>query len=288
MSARIEYSGVDYFTATAARSGQGEKLYPIARMIAQQLEANMSQKQWKFFGYHGWIYSDPLVGHFAYGSASDDRMGEILQASGEIANYYFPNVLFQRNDVPLRWTRIDLCADVTLGQQRECVCADGYKRLIALKTKNKVSLVTNNLGGETLYIGSRSSDQFGRVYDKGVEKGSLAPGWQYRYEIELKGKRAKVASNQLASLAAPTTWSQGIATTIYDWFDERNVSPVFTRGDLYGLDLRVKWEAPNDEQKLLWLRTQVGPTVKKLFLRASTETLEALGIADFVTSKCAH
>jgi len=62
-----------------------------------------------------------------------------------------------------------------------------YSRQRAAGAKIKASLIN----GETLYIGSRKSGRFWRIYNKALEQG--IPGPLFRIEIELKGDRARQA-----------------------------------------------------------------------------------------------
>jgi hypothetical protein len=60
----------------------------------------------------------------------------------------------------------------------------------------KITLITAHAGsmtGETLYCGSRESERYLRIYDKGLEQNSALPGEWIRIELEIKGKRAKSA-----------------------------------------------------------------------------------------------
>lgn len=55
----------------------------------------------------------------------------------------------------------------------------------------------NGLFGSTLYIGSRKSDLFIRIYDKRVESGCIEMDHWVRVEISVKGKRARSMAPQL-------------------------------------------------------------------------------------------
>jgi len=82
-----------------------------------------------------------------------------------------------------RLTRLDLCVSV----DREIDLDYWYARQRAAGAKIKASLIN----GETLYIGSRKSDRFWRIYNKALEQGVAGP--LFRIELELKGDRARQA-----------------------------------------------------------------------------------------------
>jgi hypothetical protein len=67
-------------------------------------------------------------------------------------------------------------------------------------TVRKFSRITSNDGGDTLYIGARSSEAMLRIYDKAVETNT--PGDWKRIELELKGSKAKKASVLIADEGA--------------------------------------------------------------------------------------
>ena len=57
------------------------------------------------------------------------------------------------------------------------------------------SQIESSGGGHTIYLGSRASEKFARIYDKGVEAGE-GGDWK-RFEVELKGDVAKEAGRAL-------------------------------------------------------------------------------------------
>ena len=280
MSATIETVAVDYFTVTEKLS-RSKDLYDQVREINKTLDLTFKQRQWKFFGYDGFIYRGPNgKGHFAYGEASTEIMGTIVQASGYFAQRYVEEFLC----CDARWARVDLCVDCQLEVPAPNLAMDYYTWAKENGGgKRTYSIIQNTMQGSTLYVGSRSSYDFGRVYDKGMEiSRENEPGKVWRYEIELKQERAKAAVNSLMSYHSRNqNTSHAIAVTVYDWFDRRNVPPVFKRKDSEGLNLSVKLETPHETQKLLWLRKQVSPTVRELLSDNKREVLDALGITEF-------
>lgn len=276
----VENVSIDYFTLTCNGRGQ-EKLWSTVREISKDLERTYVNKPWRFFGYAGYLYSGNSLGHFAYGDSGNAAMGSIVQASGIFSSRYITKFFTEFS----RWTRIDLAVDVKMEVPALHLCDDYYKWVTtrSLTGHRKYSLVVNNLGGSTLYVGSRQSEEFGRVYDKGVEEGlGLQPGIKYRYEVELKGDKAKQGALQLMSFQSRGNGlSHPICVTVYDWFCRREVPPTFKRSNCEGLDLIVTSKAPMEESKLLWLKKQVSPTVREFLSTDRREVLDILGITDF-------
>jgi len=74
-------------------------------------------------------------------------------------------------------------------------------------------------GGSTLYLGSRSSDRFLRVYDKAAQKKLMGVSWT-RLELELKDRRAQ----QYAESIAMGDWHKLGRGQIFDYLTLGNVA----------------------------------------------------------------
>lgn len=128
------------------------------------------------------------------------------------------------------------------------------------------------------------------MYDKGIEERSEdRPGTKWRYEVELKGNKAKQAAYQLQAYSArEATITHPIAVTVYDWFNRREVPPLFKRTDAESLDLSLRTKTNTDDARLIWLRKQVAPTVREFLMSERREVLDALGVTDFFRVKRIH
>lgn len=269
---------VDYITVTARLSQAGE-VYNAARDVARDLEQTFTPKRWRFYGYEGWLYRVGELGHFAYGESMSEIQGCIVQASGVMSSRSW----YRFNVAGNRVTRIDLAVDAKPAISEPGIAKECYRWISNHGIKKRAySLIENTMGGETLYVGSRQSDSFGRLYDKGVQSGKGRPGELWRYEIELKAARAKEAYMNLLSLTgARGNIDSAICSTVYDWFDTRNVPPIFRRNSVLPIGLSIKAQESSEQRKLMWLRTQVSPSVRELILSGNREVLDALGITEF-------
>lgn len=278
MNSEITRADVDYITVTA-RLSQTEGLYLAAREVARTLEYSFDAKPWRFFGYQGWIYNLAGSGHFAYGESTAEVKGSIVQASGSMAarSWY----LF--NCAGSRVTRLDLAVDAKPFEPQPDVALECYQWILDNNINaRKYNLIQGNLGGQTLYVGARQSDAFGRLYDKSAQSGKGELGELWRYEVELKAGIAKKAFADLLSLTGGKSNIDGsICATVYDWFDRRQVPPIFRRNSVVPIGLKVVAEETSEERKVLWLKTQVSPTVRQLILSGNREVLSALGITEF-------
>lgn len=271
---------IDYFTITADRAAEPE-IWAITKPINEALSGGYRQKQWRFFGYEGVMFHGKDAGHFAWGVSPYDTMGIIVQASGYLCNRYVDKFLIRE----ARWSRLDIAVDCEFQEADPALC-EVYYNWIAKNARDKrrqYALIKSSLGGQTLLIGNRASEEYGRFYDKGVEeKSQYAPGHKWRYEIELKGDKAKKGALGLMSLVgANADPARAMVSTVYDWFDKHDVPPLFRRSVGKGIDLRLTMSTPTDDKRLLWLRKQVSPTVRDLILTGNRDVLDALGITEF-------
>jgi DNA relaxase NicK len=213
-------------------------------------------------------------------------------ASGETARVLWRKLV----PTAAKVTRIDICTDVWLCAPKEKLIENSARVPLSgmLDGKLKYSLwygmsklpgVDTKANAQTLYVGSRSSEQMGRLYDKGVQTSLAGPGYWFRYEVELKGTRAIQAARRLAdeevdNAGASDNLSNMMRASVYDWFIARSVVPVFLRDtQADGLHTRTFVRQSTPEKKIAWLRSQVRPTVAYLFQAGfGREAVDALGI----------
>jgi hypothetical protein len=81
--------------------------------------------------------------------------------------------------------------------------------------------------GDTLYVGSRDSGRFTRVYDKGLEQGE-APGLLTRVESEVKRRNALTAFNLLCETDV-NAWNKLISDVIVSCIDFRQIENAYDR-----------------------------------------------------------
>jgi len=87
------------------------------------------------------------------------------------------------------FTRIDIATDIVLDQPFDI--GGWYSMLQSKKveTRAKKNSLMLSSTGKTLYVGSRTSEKFLRIYDKGGEQGEEKGLW-LRAELEVKGRSA--------------------------------------------------------------------------------------------------
>lgn len=159
-----------------------------------------------------------------------------------------------------RFTRLDIATDL-IGEP-----IDGqeiYEPLIRGRnegTARTFSKVESNGGGFTIYIGSRQSEKFVRIYNKAAQE-QLPDGHWWRYEIETKGMVARALAVSLDNSGDWHGVFEAVALAMCDL-------PLCTEYDKFfkaeHLGIGVpKLERVSDREK--WIDQQVTPAVLKYF-----------------------
>lgn len=219
---------------------------------------------WSWMGYEG--YS---VGGLSWGRRDD---GDILRISGGTAERLFDKYAHYQGNC----SRLDVALTLRWPTPEYHVASQAYSRLVGQSdaTKRRLySLITNSRGGETLYVGSRASDQFGRLYDKDAEQGLQRISCRWRYEVEFKSDRAAKVLELLQPSRERGKMYLGI---VRGFFEPRGVKlpPLADEQEI-----RVEVLAPprQVDTQLKWLREQVSPVVGRLRrLGMEASVIEAL------------
>lgn len=269
----VTFASVDWLTVTA-QAGTSRVVLARKGQDAMQnaLAAGLRTREWHFMGYHGW-----QAPHMRVGERADST---IVMLSGEGAACYWREFAGEGDNI----TRIDLAVTCELDQSDPRVVLRHWATIAPMGEMNKdwkwaASLIQNNAGGQTLYIGSRTSSACGRIYDKGLESGDgMERGALWRWEVELKKPIAKPITRALYEAASTDYIPQIISGYVYDWFEYHKCAPLFPKSENVLL-YEVEAIATTDESSLHWLSTQVKPTVGRLIGNGRLDdTLKALGL----------
>lgn len=132
-------------------------------------------------------------------------------------------------------------------------------------------------GGYTLYVGSRSSPYFGRFYNKYAEAPEEYPDGTWRYEVQNHNAVATALAQRLQ--ATEGTIQGEIASSVWQWWSERGVTPHYDRPEAQFTIPRPQYARADLERKLEWIKVQVRPTVELLQKHIDRDILySALGI----------
>lgn len=142
--------------------------------------------------------------------------------------------------------------------------AENANRDLPDDRKRLISYNHNNKGGATLYIGSRQSSSFARIYDKSAESPGEWGGYNaWRYEVQF-GKRLAQEIRETLMEQSSGGLERSIIAAVWDWMRARGVFVPWSRGDGPALKMKEELEPKTTDRQLAWLHKQVAPTIRKL------------------------
>lgn len=261
-------ASVDWLTMTVKDRAKREL---VASMVPDHV-ARLEEAGYERIDYFSHGYSGVRIGGLTYGQRQDD---DIVRLSGNEAGVYWRTWGKHANNI----SRLDLQVTHRLKDGPRLLARRVYDALeggeIVLKKARGQSIIENSLGGSTLYVGSRTSEVYLRLYDKGVEAATETPGWLWRWEVELKDAYAMALHSELTNhTSSPTI----LAGHVWRVWNERGIPPPWipTADTVAPYVTRA---LTDEARKLAWLRSQVAPTVAWLTRRGKAiEVLEALGV----------
>lgn len=271
--ATVIESGIDYLTLHTAMWSELRPMTP-SELIAAYLGYMGTSAPLAYMstlGYEG--YGD---NHFFVGEREDGWLRRIAGA----ASHHLFDYAFVTQDRP---SRIDL--QVTLVNAMEANELIEEHRLEALaanmelpKSRQRlVQQISDNRGGMTVYVGSRHSDAFGRIYNKFAKTPDERYRKAVRYEMQLQGDHARVYAEMLSR--AGSGKERAIAHYVREWFLGRGVVIPMPqlRDNWRPLDLMPP--KSTEATTMEWLRTQVQPAIKRLWRTVPEDViLDALGL----------
>lgn len=139
-------------------------------------------------------------------SSVNDKQGIHVQLSGSVLRYYstigveWKQIIELMKQHGFRTSRVDLAIDLIDSGLTQADLS--RKTLLPYKGKGrtpKMLPMGTVEDGWTLYVGSRSSDKFLRIYDKGKEQGDADTDY-IRVELECKGEVAHAIGWEFAEL----------------------------------------------------------------------------------------
>lgn len=223
---------------------------------------------WQWMGYEG-----VSIGGASWGHRED---GDILRLTSGVAERLFDTFAHYDGNC----SRLDVALTVTFAKPIKNLASRAYRDIALLAEPANIrtySIIENTRGGETLYAGSRSSDQFGRLYDKNAEQGKGEIGQRWRWEVEFKAARAKAA---LAKLTGSRDRATLYASIVSGFFTPRQIE-VPAGISAQEVAIEVDATPTDDEKQIAWLRRQVRPVVERLFRRGrAADVIEALHIEE--------
>lgn len=255
-------ASVDYLTATASNDkASGNLLHRLYDVLGPDRLHEYIWKPWRFKGFAG-----RSTEGVRYGVRGEES---IVILSGSRASAHWADIAGLATNV----TRIDLALTVELEAPMPHLAREFYAEAMESGNAN-YGYVTTTRGGSTLYVGSRTSQFYGRLYDKSAEQGQES-GKVWRWEIEVKKPKSRTAVVALMDQDKPAEW---IHNYVHAWFTMRGIE--CPQPGLY-LDTALEIGAivKTTDKTIAWLRSQVKPAVHKLITAGFKDQVqEALGL----------
>lgn len=256
---------VDFITVTAQGQERATSLVQTAVEYGMGAGGQIPmQESWFFKGYRGWKQEG-----LAYGTRGSQE--SIVQAWGFLSDDSYQRIFEHVTNC----SRIDFATTVHLAEIDKSVAMRAYN-VQTEKTKMKSTLFMSNRGGQTCYLGSRSSRNFGRLYDKGAQEGSI-PGVIWRYELEMK---KPVSMLEYTKLMAIKDKRRYIGNVVHNFFTSRGVVCPWDSTVPHDA-IEIPRNLTNSQKQLQWLEKQVQPAVRRLIDEGlGLEVLTALGFSE--------
>jgi hypothetical protein len=261
-------AGIDYITATCAANPGYDLLSEfVAVLLREQLERGERLSHWFGLGYEG---------HTA-GSVQAASNGPTLlvRLSGATAYEHWPTVAKYATNV----SRLDVQSTVRLKRPPLTFAEMCESQALRFEEEHKqgrqVELRRNSKLGKTLYVGSPKSDRRIRVYDKGAESKLDQYRDCWRAEVQFNNKLAWAMLNRLKDWQCPSTFAQRV---VVDSLARSGIQwkAILARAESLRMPAQRKSTL---ERKMIWLQSQVRPTVKVLLEHyTEDDIIEALGL----------
>jgi DNA relaxase NicK len=252
-SAHLIDCGIDWFTSTSTDySTTTLLLLKAEHLLYQEEKDGYTVKPWRMAGYSGW-----LCGRLQFGIRGEES---IVRLSSGLAAAFWWDVY----QITGRCSRIDLQATFRIGDKANRVIAIASSQVSKhFSNRNDGPSITNwsgSDGGRTLYIGSRSSDLYCRLYNKGVQSGLAELQGCIRLELEVKKRSCEPV---IAHLLSSEYIQLGILETLTKYAGDRGIVTKLCAGfsDFAFVESRA---VPDRLKVLRWLKEQVKPSVSAL------------------------
>lgn len=267
------YGGVDYLTCTLPAGCPNLEQWALTcvHVIKQIAEDGYEVEAFTRNGYRG------LGAGGSFCGTRDD--GAYLQLAGHYAGDLLDSIA--RDDLHI--SRLDLQATVKYRTYAPGVGAAVYKSAVDANgainpaRRRRIWYMAGNDGGYTCYIGSPTSEQRAKLYNKAVQSEKVEYERCWRWEVTGKNDYATAWYRQV--VAERDQRPMLCARMVASWFSLRGAPPSWAAFTPL-ITLPLIKEVPSDaEKKIRWLREQVRPAVLWLTARGfERAVLDALDL----------
>lgn len=266
-------SGPDWITATAKLGTPSLAFEELAdQELQKKRDAGGAIHQASRFGYQGHSFDG-----FFFGRRAEDSC---IIASGPDTPYRVIPIIEAASNV----SRLDLQVSVWTHGEQPHLAMESYNRLVAHRRQahrpGRLTLITSDPNGETLNVNSRSSDQYGRLYDKASEAKLGPPRTVWRYEVEFKRSAARAYATGIHDAVSVADRTRHY---VHSWFTKKGVKPTFNNVSNHGInEVRID---QSSHDVLRWFEESVSVTVARAIRSHGLKaTIQALGLEALVTT----
>jgi hypothetical protein len=232
-------------------------------------------------GYDAW-----QVGRVACGVRPD---GVLVKLTDDLAEMHLEELVSTASNI----SRVDFAVTARCTPRLQDVALLHYSEALAHYADNPRSAEPSHeeraTGGDTCYLGRRTSDWFFRCYNKEQEsldlddeRRALHYAGCWRYEVEIKGPNAGIQARHYVGLADTRSW---VTTMVWDYANKHGLVPIFGIGGPAWIPSSYRRRSDR-ESKLAWLAKSVRPTVGWLLSNTDRATILAtLGLAEQAGSR---
>lgn len=269
IAASILSSGVDWLTVTCSDKSRRQDLLSLGHALVR--DAQTFGEKTSLLRAHGYV--GVASAHCAVGERRDDAY---LRLSGSAANYHWLAAAASATNV----SRLDIQTTVEMSAQwlnwSEQIYGDLSLWAELHSKRTAVARLYDREGGATVYCGKRTSNRFGRIYDKGVEASSAVEGTQIRYEWEYK---AALANKIVTRLNANDDCASNCRALIASELARRNVTPPGLCAADGHLPVVGRPLPDADRTRAYWLRIARAGIVRELQRSSRAEVTALLGLS---------
>jgi len=177
-------------------------------------------------------------------------------------------------------SRVDLQVSVKFDVMPPSIAKKGYKDAnhsnndLPPSRRRKIHIIIGSDGGDTLYVGSPSSEQRGRLYNKEVQSQDPLYERTWRYEVVYKNAYATDVCDKVYKRGDdPAAY---ISALVALWYEARGVEAPWVFNNLIASLPLIKTLPSDVEASLKWLAEQVAPTIRRLCEQGYRDTILAM------------
>lgn len=266
--------GIDYITATAKDPRARTQMEILGhRLLCEEQKSGNETTTFKLHELQGL-----RCGSVEYATSF---WWDMLRLSSHLAQDHWTKVVQQATNV----SRLDLQLTFRLTPINENLPEAVERAMRRFKrehnTRLEIELRRNDVKGKTLYSGSRKSDRFARLYDKGRESRhpDLAGCW--RIEQQIQNSLAWRYAKALLTSEEP---NNTILTEMDRYYRDRGAPLIQSSyGCPLGMNDLPRKLGQDAERVLQWLQAQVAPAIAKQRASGNLDrVVQALGLDDVV------